>query len=371
MSGFVERWQPQIPEYAALKNALQKYRQVAKRGGWPVIPPGELLKLGVRDARVVFLRGRLAATDGAPPIAAGGDETLFDEELAKALKLFQSRHGLEPDAVAGQNTLFQLNIPAAERVQQIVANMERWRWMPEQLGQHYVIVNIAGFELKRVRIGAVEERMRVVVGKPYRRTPVFSEEMKYLEINPYWNVPHSIATREELPKLQEDPGARAAAGFEAVRGDEVVDVRSIDWSKYSTANFPFRLRQKPGPNNALGRIKFMFPNRFNVYLHDTPSRSLFERAQRAFSHGCIRLARPIDLAEQILTQKPDWPRSRIEQVLASGERTNVGLHQPIPVHITYATAWLRADQTMHFAPDIYKRDEHLRRALFGKPTPSS
>jgi murein L,D-transpeptidase YcbB/YkuD len=277
---------------------------------------------------------------------------------------------MEPDGVLGPKTLFQLNISAEVRVRQIVANMERWRWMPEDLGDHYVIVNIAGFELKRVRANTVEERMRVVVGKPYHKTPIFSDKMEYLEINPYWNVPTSIATREELPKLQSDPSALAEKGFEVVRGDEVVDVRAINWSRYSRTNFPFRLRQRPGPSNALGRVKFMFPNRFNVYLHDTPAQSLFARAERAFSHGCIRVARPIDLAEQILAQKPDWSRRRIEKVLASGKRTVVPLSEPLNVHITYATAWRQSNDTVHFAPDIYRRDEALRRALFGKRTPS-
>jgi murein L,D-transpeptidase YcbB/YkuD len=370
---FVEFWQPQIPEYLALKGALQTYRKLSAAGGWAVVPPGEVLKPGMSDARVPVVRRRLAATDGAvvsSPGSADG-ETLYDESLIEAVKHFQKRHGLEPDGVIGQNTLLQLNIPVNARIRQIIANMERWRWMPERLGDHYIMVNIAGFELKRVRNDRVEEKMRVVVGLPYHRTPIFSETMKYLEINPYWNVPHSIAIREELPKLQSDPAELATAGFEAVSGDKVIDVRSVDWRQYSTANFPFRLRQKPGPRNALGRVKFMFPNRFNVYLHDTPSRTLFARAKRAFSHGCIRVARPIDLAEQVLAQNSGWARARIEQVLATGERTIVNLDQPLRVHITYATAWDDANGRVHFAADIYQRDEALQRALFGKPTPSS
>ncbi len=368
---FVELWQPQIPEYLTLKDALQTYRGLAAAGGWAIIPPGDTLKPGMRDARVAFLRQRLSMTDRAPTSAAGGDNALYDEPLADAVKRFQARHGVEPDAVVGQLTLLQLNIPADARVRQIVANMERWRWMPERLGDHYIMVNVAGYELRRVRNDVLEERMRVVVGQPYHRTPVFSEEMKYLEINPYWNVPHSIATREELPKLQSDPAARAGAGFEAVSDGKVIDLRTVNWSQYSAANFPFQLRQRPGPTNALGRVKFMFPNRFNVYLHDTPARTLFDRAERAFSHGCIRLARPIDLAEQVLAEKPDWPRPRIDVTLAAGERTIVNLDKPLPVHITYATAWHDAGGQVHFTADIYQLDEALQRALFGKPTPSS
>lgn len=370
-AAFLDKWQPQIPEYLALRRALGIYRQLAVKGGWPVLDAGPVLKPGMQDPRIPVLRARLAATDGAPALLEGADETLYDATLQKALAQFQKRHGLEPDGVLGNRTLFQLNISVDQRIEQIIANMERWRWMPEQLGNHYIIVNIAGFELKRVRAGKVEEHMRVVVGQPFHRTPVFSKNMKYVELNPYWNVPSSIAVKEELPKLKADPASLAAKGFEAVSGEQAFDVRSINWAQYSPSNLPFRLRQRPGPSNALGRVKFMFPNRFNIYLHDTPARSLFAKAKRAFSHGCIRLARPIDLAQQVLAGEKGWSRGRIDQVLASQERTVVNLSQPIPVHITYATAWRDGTGNIRFAADIYNRDDALLRALFGRPTPSS
>lgn len=366
---FVDSWQPQIPEYLVLRQALATYRELASKGGWPQVPNGDAIKPGEESDRVPALRARLAATDGAAPAAPGANEKLYDPALEEAVKRFQQRHGLEPDGVIGTRTVLQMNIPVEDRVRQIVANMERWRWMPEDLGQHYIIVNIAGFELRRVR-GKVEEQMRVVVGKPYHRTPVFSEKMTYVELNPYWNVPPSIAIKEELPKLKSNPGAAASRGFEVVSGDRVIDPRSVDWSRYSRTNFPFQLRQRPGSGNALGRVKFMFPNRFNVYLHDTPARTLFAKAERAFSHGCIRLARPLDLAEQVLAGEPGWDRKKIDAVVASQERTVVTLSQPIPVHITYATAWLGTSGSVHFAADIYDRDEALRRALFGMPTAS-
>jgi len=368
MADFVEAWQPQIPEYRGLKRSLAHYRALAAAGGWPRVPLDEALKPGISGQSVPALRARLAVTDRSIGKPSAGAEEVYDDQLVAAVKRFQARHGLEPDGVVGKQTLFRLNIPVEDRIAQILVSMERWRWMPETLGRDYIMVNIAGFELKRVRAGKIAERMRVVVGKPYHQTPVFSERLKYVEINPYWNVPYSIATKEELPKLQKNPGARAARGFEAVVNGEPVPLTSIDWSQYSRGHFPIRIRQRPGEHNALGRVKFMFPNRFNVYMHDTPARALFGRAERAFSHGCIRLARPIDMTEQVLAPLPGWNRARIEQVLASKERTVVPLNEPLPVHLTYSTAWLDEGDSVHFRADIYRRDEKLRRALFGKQT---
>lgn len=366
---FFDAWQPSIPDYRRLRVLLLRYLSIAEDGGWGQVDPGGALKPGVEDPRVVGLRARIQSEYGS--LASGGpdESATYDPALVDAVKAFQRRHGLDADGVIGKQTLLHLNIPVERRVQQIVANMERWRWMPEKLGNHYIMVNIAGFELRRVREHVVEERMRVVVGKPYHQTPVFSDQIEYVEINPYWNVPYSIATKEELPKLQRDPAARAAKGFEAMVGNKPVDLRSIDWSQYSRKKFPLRIRQRPGDSNALGRVKFMFPNRFSVYMHDTPARSLFGRSARAFSHGCIRLARPIDMTEQVLADVPGWSRQRIEAVLASKKNTRVSLRKPLPVHITYATAWLDDQGEMQFRRDIYSRDLKLMNALFGKFSP--
>jgi murein L,D-transpeptidase YcbB/YkuD len=371
VDAFFDAWEPQLPTYKALKKALGEYLEIERQGGWPSVKfnQGDLLKPGMDSDIVPQLRARLAVTDGAPAQAEAGQENVFGEDLVAALKRFQRRHGMDDDGVVGKKTHFQLNIPVAARIRQIVLSMERLRWMPEDLGNDYVYVNIAGYELRRIVGGRQTELMRVVVGKPYHQTPVFSEVMKYVEINPYWNVPTSIAVNEELPKLKANAAARAAKGFEAVVGDKGVPLTSINWSQYSKGNFPIRIRQKPGPGNALGRVKFMFPNRFNVYMHDTPARSLFSESARAFSHGCIRLARPIDMAEQILSTVPNWDRKRIDEVLAKGERTVVSLVSPIAVHITYSTAWRDADGGVQFRPDIYRRDAKLYAALFGKPYP--
>ena len=364
---FFIAWQPQAPEYSDLRAALADYRALAAAGGWPTVPLGESLKPGMTDPRVPALRARLAVTDGADPRAAPGAEEVYDDALVAIVKRFQARHGLDVDGVVGKGTVGALNVPVETRVRDIVLSMERWRWMPPALGRNHLMVNIAGFELKRFADGRLAERMNVVVGKPYTKTPVFSDRIRYLEFNPYWNVPTGIAIKEELPKLKTNPAARQAAGFEAVRGDTVYPLTSINWSQYGPGNFPFQLRQRPGPNNALGRVKFMFPNQFDVYLHDTPSRSLFDRAERAFSHGCIRLARPLDLAVQVLAVGgvPGWDMNRIDQVVATQKRTVVNLAEPLPIHITYFTAWV--DQGLpNFRNDIYGQDAKLVAALEGQ-----
>jgi murein L,D-transpeptidase YcbB/YkuD len=285
--------------------------------------------------------------------------------LVAAVQAFQARHGLEIDGIAGNQTMIALNVAVEDRIEALVIAMERWRWMPDDLGTNHLMVNIAGFDLRFVRDGALADRMAVVVGKPYHKTPVFSDQVRTIEFNPYWNVPSSIAVKEELPKLRSNPGRLAAQGFEAVHGDRVIPVNAVNWSRYGPGNFPFQLRQRPGPRNALGQVKFLFPNQFNVYLHDTPARSLFSEPERAFSHGCIRLSRPIDLAEEVLALQGGWSRQRIDGVLASGQRTVINVETPLPVHITYFTAWVDNGQA-NFRSDIYEQDEKLVAAFAGK-----
>jgi murein L,D-transpeptidase YcbB/YkuD len=361
---FFNAWQPSAPEYAALKSALADYRALAAAGGWPSVPLGNPLKPGMGDNRVAALRARLAVTGEAVPSVAADADSTYDEVLVGGVKAFQSRHGLDADGVIGAATIVALNVPVEARIQEIVVAMERWRWMPETSAAT-TSWSILQASISSVQDGKVEERMSVVVGKPYSRTPAFSDAIRYVELNPYWNVPTGIALKEELPKLRKNPSARANAGFEAVRGDKVFALTDINWSQYGPGNFPFQIRQRPGKTNALGRVKFMFPNRFNVYLHDTPATSFFERSERAFSHGCIRLSRPIDLAEQVLSAVPGWTRSRVDAVVASGDRTVVNLTTPLPIHITYLTAWVD-NGTANFRRDIYEQDVKLMAALNGQ-----
>jgi len=358
--------QPPSSYYASLRGALAQYRELQVEGGWAPVPLGPTLKPGMTDPRVAALRERLATTDGADPAPAGNAE-FYDEALVKAVERFQARHGLDVDGVVGPAALVAMNVPIEDRIQEIELAMERWRWMPRDLGEQYLMVNIAGFELRRVKDGRAEERMSVVVGKPYSRTPVFSDQVRYIELNPYWTVPSGIAVKEELGKLRSNPGGLASQGFQAVRGKDVYDLTSINWSNYGPGNFPFQLRQQPGPKNALGRVKFMFPNEHDVYLHDTPSRAAFSKAERAFSHGCIRLSRPLELALQVLTAGgiSGWSMDRINQVVATEKNTVVKLATPLPIHLTYLTAWVD-DDGVNFRKDIYNQDAKLLAALDGK-----
>ena len=364
---FFDAWQPPGQRYAALRTVLAKYRALAAKGGWSTVPLGESIRPGMSDPRVPAIRARLSVTDGPSSEVGAAEAQLYGNALVEVLKRFQARQGLEADGVIGSTTIVAMNVPVQERIKSIILAMERLRWMPENLGQQYLIVNIAGFELRRVNANKVEERMAVVVGKPYHRTPVFSDRIRFLEFNPYWNVPPDIAVNEELPVLRRNPAGLSAQGFEVVRGNQVTDLSSVDWSSVGPGRFPYQLRQRPGPNNALGRVKFMFPNSHNVYLHDSPAHNLFERNVRAFSHGCIRLSRPLDLAEQVLRVGgvQGWTKERINDVVASTKTTVVNLREPLPVHITYLTAWAD-DGVANFRQDIYGHDAKLLAALEGK-----
>lgn len=351
---------PNTPNYARLKTALADYRAKEAAGGFTPVPEGETLKPGMTDARLDTLRQRLAEQDLFSPGSHSG--AVYDGALVEAVKLFQERHGLEVDGIIGKATLAEINVPISTRIGQMELNMERRRWMPDDLGARYVFVNLADQNLKVVEDDKTVHTTRVVVGKPFHATPVFSDEMTYAEVNPYWTVPYSIATTEYLPMLQRDPGALQGKNIRVFSGNREIDPWSVAWSSYSRASFPFTLRQDPGEGNALGRIKFMFPNKFNIYIHDTPSKSLFSRAQRSFSHGCIRAEAPFDLGEALLG--PDgWTKAKLETVRDSGERRVIKLSKPLPVHLTYLTAWVNKDGSVHFRSDIYERDKVLAKAI--------
>lgn len=352
--------------YAGMQGYLEHYRQLAAEGGWPAMPEGPSLHPGDREAAVEVLRRRLAAT-GDLPSPETDDPAFFDGALEAALRAFQERHGLEADGVAGHATRKALNVPAGERVRQIEINMERWRWVPQDLGRRHLLINIADFTLTAVEDGREVLRMPVVVGRPYRRTPVFSGAMTYLELNPYWNVPHKLAVKDILPKVQDDPAYLAREGFEVFASWEAdappLDPAGIDWAGMTPERFRYRLRQAPGPLNALGRIKFMFPNKFAVYLHDTPARQLFQRPARLYSSGCIRVAAPLDLAAFVMEGSGEWNRAALEAAVAAGNRRVVHLPEAVPVHLLYWTAWVGPDGRLQFREDVYRRDPALERAL--------
>ncbi len=356
--------------YARLQSGLARYRELAMRGGWPVIPPGETLRKGDRGGRVDLLRRRLATT-GDLDLPAAEEESRFDEELEAAVRRFQRRHGLEDDGLVGRKTLAALNVPVEKRVAQMEWNMERWRWVPHDLGDRYILVNIPDYKMRFVESPGSEMEMRIIVGKHYTATPVFSGVLNHMELNPYWNIPHSIAVEEILPNIRQDPGYLARQGIRVFRdwrdGSPEVDPETVDWTEVDGRTFSFKLRQEPGPRNPLGRLKFVFPNKFAVYLHDTPARGLFRNFARGFSHGCIRVEKPLELASVLLQGDPRQSRGNIQERIDGGMRETIPLRNPVPVHILYWTAWVDDRGTIHFREDIYGRDIPLATAL--KETP--
>ncbi len=362
----LQNLRPAHTGYGGLHKALASYRDIAAKGGWPAIPDGPKLHRGDHGPRVAALRTRLLLTADLDRASAPVDD-VFDAALERGVQKFQERHGLDADGVVGASTLTALNIPAEARVRQIELNMERWRWLPQQLGDRYILVNIANFALDVVEHGQSVLAMRVVVGKPARRTPFFSADMTYVVLSPHWYVPPTIAIQDKLPLIRRDPGYVARQNFKLFRNGDGnvtrVDPLSVDWSAVSARNFPYRLRQDPGPRNALGRVKFMFPNPYHVYLHDTPSRELFAKTERAFSSGCIRLEKPIELAEYLLRDDPRWSRQKLLASIARGAEQVVHLPTNIPVHLLYWTAWVNEDGLVHFRRDIYERDKVLDKIL--------
>jgi murein L,D-transpeptidase YcbB/YkuD len=366
----LESLRPAQAGYARLREALATYRDIAEKGGWPAVPDGGKLIKGDSGSRIVLLRRRLEVTgDLSAAAALPGEE--FDESLEAAVRHFQRRHGLDVDGVVGPMTLSALNVSSDDRVRQIEINMERWRWLPQDLGPRHLIVNIANFELDVVEAQQEVLTMRAIVGRDYRRTPVFSGKMTYLVLSPYWHVPPSIAVKDILPLVRKDSGYLAEKGFKVFEGwgaeTKEIDPSGVDWSTVTSKNLRYRFRQDPGPGNALGRVKFMFPNKFDVYLHDTPSRDLFAKSARAFSSGCIRIEKPIELAEYVLHSDSKWNRDAILAAIDRRVEQTVQLREPIPVHVLYWTAWADVSGTVNFREDVYSRDKPLAEALGEKP----
>jgi murein L,D-transpeptidase YcbB/YkuD len=358
--------EPRYPGYNNLRSALSNYQTLWEKGGWPHIElQGEPPKLGHRHQVVPLLRIRLALTeDYRRPFIAS---EIFNNDLANAIRHFQKRHGLKVDGRVGPATLAALNIPVSERIQQILVNMERWRWEPTQLEARHILVNMASFTLEVVEDQQAALSMKVIVGKPSRSTPAFSQAITHMVLNPYWNVPRSIAIRDILPRVRRDPTYLDRQQFHLFRSDNEqtveIDPNRIDWNDLAPNNFPYLLRQDPGPHNALGRIKFILPNKFSIYLHDTPQRHLFQKEVRSFSSGCVRLEKPLELARHLLNYEQDWDKEKIMGLLGSQHRKVVKLQKPVPVHIVYRTAWVNQGNVLNFRKDIYDRNALLRKAF--------
>jgi murein L,D-transpeptidase YcbB/YkuD len=353
---------PPAKDYGRLVEALRRYRAIAVRGGWAPVPPGPLIRPGDDDGRIAAIRTRLAAEDELVGATAA---TRFDDRLEAGVRRFQARHGLAVDGIVGEATVRALNVPASDRVQQIVLNLERWRWLPRDLGPRYITVNAADATLQVVEDGRTVLASRVVVGDLQHPTPVMQARLEAVIVNPKWNVPTSIAAREILPRLRENRRYLAENDIVIMERRESDPFGlAVDWSAISAEAFPFRLQQQPGPDNPLGRIKFDVPNRFDVYLHDTPTRSLFARPVRTASHGCIRVERADDLATHVLTDGTGrWTRPRLEEAIAGGGSARIPVARPLPVYILYWTALVGPDGLARFRDDVYGRDRRLAAAL--------
>ena len=362
---YLESLHPQREAYQRLRSALRQYEKIRRSGGWLPIDAGPTLRQGDTGPRVAMLKVRLKmAGDG---FDAGPIETdAFDQRVTVAVRHFQRRHGLKEDGLVGRETLAALNTPVEKRIDQLRLNMERWRWLPDSFGNRYLMVNIPAFELTIVDSGQPIERIRAIVGRKDRQTPIMSEQMTYIEFNPYWNIPQTIARRDILPKAKQDPSYLIRQGIRIFDGwdRDARELRPtrVAWNQLSVRHFPYRLRQDPSRRNALGRIKFIFPNPQSIYIHDTPGKSLFHRQVRAFSSGCVRLEKPITLAHHLLNDQ-GWDRNRLDAVTARKKRRSEVLSAPVPVHMVYFTAWVDDDQAVNFRGDIYGHDARLFQAL--------
>jgi L,D-transpeptidase YcbB len=330
---------PSHAPYRRLRDALALYRDIEANGGWPMVPETGL-RPGMTDSAVPTLRRRLAISGDLEDEASL--DLHYDEDLATAVRRFQWRHGIGSDGGVGRGTLTALNVPVGRRIDAIIANMERWRWFDADLAERYVRVNVPDYTLELVQSGSAVLTMPVVVGGTDWRTPVLSSEIRRVVFNPSWSVPTSIATKEIMPKARADPSYLKREGL-VVKGE--------------------RLRQPPGPRNPLGRMKFEMPNSHGVYLHDTPSRRGFARAKRALSHGCIRLRDPMLLADAVLATNEDWSEERRAKILSTWRTHSIKVADPVPVVVSYETAWVDELGAVHFREDVYESDPALRQEM--------
>lgn len=347
----IEAEKPTHALYLGLRQALAHERERAHEPEPAPVPDGPTLARGERGPRVEALRARLGLT-------GAGDE--FDSTVVEAVKRLQASHGLEADGAVGPATLAAVNESREERIRQIRINLERMRWYLHDLEPTFVFVNLAGFQVYYLRDSKLVWSSPAIIGKPYRKTPVFRSEMTYLVLNPTWTVPPTILAQDILPAQRRNRSYLDGKGIRVVdRNGRVVPTRSIDWSKARPGNFPYQLVEGPGPKNSLGQVKFMFPNSYSIYLHDTPARSLFEKSERAFSSGCIRVKNPLELAALLLEDQGGWDRAAIDAAIKQGKTKTLKLSKPVPVLITYFTAWVDRDGTLQLRRDVYGRDEKV------------
>jgi L,D-transpeptidase YcbB len=346
---------PNMPIYDTLLSILARYRGIEKKGGWQLISAGGKIEPGHNDPRIPAIRHRMQIT-GELSVNDSLTSDLYDNILEKDIKAFQSAHALDPDGIIGAGTFRELNVPVKDRIGALRINLERVRWVSGNLPEKYIIVNIAAFWMIMVNDSKIVHSASVVVGKPLNKTPIFRDKMRYIEFNPTWMQPTSIIKNETVPMMKKDSNYLAKNHLELLdlKGNPV-SISKVDMKKLSASHFPYLVRQEPGPWNALGAIKFMFPNKYDIYLHDTPSKSLFSRGSRAFSHGCIRVDKPIDLAEKLLAGT-EYDRKKINEIISTRVTTRVNLPQPLDILLLYWTCGIDKNGKLFFVPDIYDRD---------------
>jgi murein L,D-transpeptidase YcbB/YkuD len=383
---------PESKEYSLLRKGLIRMKEIAASGGWRSVPAGRVIdKVGVVDPRIPAIRARLVvsgdfvtpasapsvdpARDASAPkdssaaadslsAAPSDSDQVYGQDLFDAVMAFQKRHGLDTDGVIGNETVKAMNVPVSQRIDQIRINLERYRWFMNSRGSNYVMVNIPSFTVDLVQNNTPKWHSRVIVGKPDTQTPVFRAEMQYIILNPCWVIPSGILVKDKIiTSIMKDQSYLSKKNLAIVdNAGHVLSPFSVDWGRYVNGGFPYRLVQASGDEGSLGRIKFMMPNRFTVYMHDTPSKELFEKSRRAFSHGCVRVDKPLDLAEIVLQDRVKWNRNRIQEAIDTDRTRTVNLPKNIPVYILYHTSFADGEQ-VEFRTDVYERDARLLKVL--------
>lgn len=385
-SAFVDLILPPHPGYWQLRPAIQRYAAIVEKGGWVSIPGGPKMELGSQDSRVAQLRARLQISGDLPPLLPGSTaqkafpqnvktdlQLTFDASLQSAVRVFQARHGLDVDGVVGPQTLAAMNISAKDRLQSLKLNLERFRRAPTYDSAH-IEVNIPAYEMRLYEKDRLIIKSRAIVGKKDRQTPELASLVSSIDLNPYWNVPVSIARKDLLPKIRADAsyfqmrGIRVFSDFSAEASE--LDTTTVDWADPAYDQMPFRLRQDPGPLNALGRIKFNFANGDSIYMHSTSDPHLFNKWTRNLSSGCVRIEEPLEVATLLLTSTKAWPKERIQETIDSNKTVRIQLAEPVVIELTYRTAWVGDDGVLQFRSDIYGRDaidKLLQIEMLGRP----
>ena len=358
----VYKFRPQYAPYPQFVNEMIRYQMIKDNGGWEKVNVSNVIKPNEFSNELSSIRKRLFVT-GDIEFEESFMDSLYDEDMVNAIKKFQNRHGLNPDGVIGKNTIEALNRPVDQKIDLIKINMERARWILNDLGDDMVLVNIANFKLFYFQDSVRVHETKVMTGSYYHQTPIFKSKIKYLVFNPTWTVPYSIASKEILPKLKKDPNYLSTRNITLLTRDgKAIPQSSVDWSQVTQSNFTYTLRQEPGPGNALGQVKFIFPNKYSVYLHDTPSKYLFVKEERAFSHGCIRVQNPLDLAEVLLNDEK-WNKEKIQEILDQKKEKIVNLKKPLDVLLLYWTSGFLENKDAFFIKDVYDRDQKILAGL--------